>query len=76
MKAFVYLRLSVDKEDGRAQSIDAQRYEIELYAKSKGYEIVGEFVDSGVSGRKIIPTCNDHNPLAHLRCPMVIMRQG
>jgi hypothetical protein len=23
-----------------------------------------------------IPTCNDHNPLAHLRCPMVIMRQG
>jgi DNA invertase Pin-like site-specific DNA recombinase len=53
MKAFVYLRLSVDKEDGRAQSIDAQRYEIELYAKSKGYEIVGEFVDSGVSGRKI-----------------------
>ena len=24
----------------------------------------------------IIPTCNDHNPLAHLRCPMVIMRQG
>lgn len=52
MKAFVYLRLSVDKEDGRAQSIDAQRYEVELYAKAKGYEIVGEFVDSGVSGRK------------------------
>jgi hypothetical protein len=25
---------------------------------------------------EIIPTCNDHNPLAHLRCPMVIMRQG
>ena len=25
---------------------------------------------------QIIPTCNDHNPLAHLRCPMVIMRQG
>ena len=24
----------------------------------------------------LIPTCNDHNPLAHLRCPMVIMRQG
>jgi uncharacterized protein with NRDE domain len=25
---------------------------------------------------RLIPTCNDHNPLAHLRCPMVIMRQG
>ncbi len=26
--------------------------------------------------KALIPTCNDHNPLAHLRCPMVIMRQG
>jgi hypothetical protein len=26
--------------------------------------------------QRLIPTCNDHNPLAHLRCPMVIMRQG
>jgi putative transposase len=25
---------------------------------------------------RLIPSCNDHNPLAHLRCPMVIMRQG
>ena len=24
----------------------------------------------------LIPTCIDHNPCAHLRCPMVIMRQG
>ena len=53
MKAFAYLRLSVDKEEGHAQSIDAQRYEIERYAKANGYEIVGEFVDSGVSGRKV-----------------------
>ncbi len=24
----------------------------------------------------IIPTCIDHNPCAHLRCPMDMMRQG
>ena len=30
----------------------------------------------GREGESVILTCNDHNPLAHLRCPMVIMRQG
>jgi len=26
--------------------------------------------------RPLIPTCIDHNPWAHLRCPMVMMCQG
>lgn len=33
-------------------------------------------VDTLLDNVGLIPTCNDHNPLAHLRCPMVIMRQG
>jgi hypothetical protein len=37
-------------------------------------------VDFSVSGNvahvRLIPTCIDHDPWAHLRCPMVIMRQG
>lgn len=49
-KAFLYLRLSVDNEDGNAQSIDAQRYAAKEYAARNDIEIVGEFVDSGLSG--------------------------
>lgn len=51
MRAYVYLRLSVDKEDGKAQSIEAQRHAIEAYALRNGIEIVEEFVDSGMSGQ-------------------------
>jgi len=46
-----YLRLSVDKEDGKAQSIDAQRHAVAQYAQKHGIEIVEEFVDSGLSGQ-------------------------
>lgn len=51
MRAYVYLRLSVDKEDGKAQSIEAQRHAVEAYAQKHGIEIVEEFVDSGMSGQ-------------------------
>ncbi len=50
-KAFIYLRLSVDKENGNAQSIEAQRHAIQAFAASRDIEIVGEFVDSGMSGQ-------------------------
>jgi len=33
------------------------------------YHVVGD-------DNNVIPTCNDHNSCAHLRCPMVIIRQG
>ena len=49
-KAFLYLRLSVDKEDGNAQSIDAQRHAAKEYSAKNGIEIVAEYVDSGMSG--------------------------
>lgn len=49
-KAYLYLRLSVDREDGNAQSIDAQRYAAKEYAARNGIEIIREYVDSGLSG--------------------------
>ena len=49
-RAFLYLRLSVDVEDGNAQSIEAQRYAAKEYADRNEIDIVGEYVDSGLSG--------------------------
>ena len=49
-KAYLYLRLSVDEEDGKALSIEAQRYAAQQHAQRNSIEIVGEYVDSGVSG--------------------------
>lgn len=51
MRAYIYLRLSVDKEDGKAQSIDAQRTAIHDYARRNNIEIVEEFADTGLSGQ-------------------------
>ncbi|URW74835.1 recombinase family protein [Sphingomonas donggukensis] len=50
-RAYAYLRLSVDKEDGKAQSIEAQRHALRAYALKHGIEIVEEFADCGLSGR-------------------------
>ncbi len=49
-KASVYLRLSVDQEDGKALSIEAQRFAVRQYAERNGIEIVCEYIDSGLSG--------------------------
>ena len=50
LRAALYLRLSVDKEDGNAQSIDAQRHAGMEYAGRNDIQIVREYVDSGLSG--------------------------
>ena len=50
-RAYLYLRLSVDKEGGNAQSIQAQRSACLAYALREKIEIVDEFVDSGLSGQ-------------------------
>lgn len=49
-RAYIYMRLSADKEGGQPQSIDAQRHALLEYAKANGFEIVAEFADSGYSG--------------------------
>lgn len=49
-RAWLYLRLSVDKEGGDPQSIAAQRSALRAYAAKHGLEVVDEFVDAGISG--------------------------
>lgn len=50
-RAYAYMRLSVDKEGGAPQSIEAQRSAIQAYACKHGIEIVEEFADAGFSGQ-------------------------
>lgn len=52
VKAFGYLRVSVDEEDGNNASIQSQEAEIKRYAAARGIEIVAFFADLNVSGRK------------------------
>lgn len=47
MKAVLYARLSVSKEE--SVSIDRQLESARKYAEGRGWEVVGEFVDDGVS---------------------------
>jgi site-specific DNA recombinase len=56
VRAYAYMRLSVDKEGGVPQSIDAQRTAIRSYAAKKGMVIVEEFADAGFTGQ------NDKRP--------------
>ena len=46
-RAAVYLRRSTDAQEA---SIEGQREAVHAYADKHGYEIVAEFVDSGISG--------------------------
>ena len=51
MRAAVYLRVSTEEQAAEAHSIDAQRRECAAYAQRRGWQIVAEYVDPGVSGR-------------------------
>jgi transposase InsO family protein len=55
-------------------SIDRARRLLALHHRLEAvHQHAGRGCDRHVG---LIPTCNDHDPWAHLRCPMVIMRQG
>lgn len=76
--------------DFYALSVDEQTGTVELRAEfpnPAGLLLPGEFVRAkifagevqqgiAVPQRAVIPSCIDHDPWAHLRCPMVIMRPG
>jgi site-specific DNA recombinase len=49
--AIAYYRLSVDREGGTPQSIQAQQHDVRAYCKRNGLNLVEEFAESGVSGR-------------------------
>lgn len=51
IKVGIYARVSTDIQVREGDSIPAQLSALRQYAKKHGYEIVGEFVDDGISGR-------------------------
>jgi hypothetical protein len=51
-QALIYLRVSTGTQL-QAVGIPAQRTRIEEYCKANGYEIAGEYVDGGLSGKKM-----------------------
>jgi DNA invertase Pin-like site-specific DNA recombinase len=48
----LYMRVSSDQQVKEGDSIPAQRDALTKYAKEKGYSIVGEYLDDGISGTK------------------------
>ena len=52
-RAVLYARVSTEEQAGKDHfSIDAQLHEMRDYASEKGWTVVGEFVDEGISGTK------------------------
>ena len=47
LPAVLYLRRSTDRQE---QSIGDQRSHLQRYAAEQGFELVGEYVDDGISG--------------------------
>src|SRR4051812_2019359 len=54
MRAAVYLRQSEDRT-GEEWGVDRQREDVMRHVHSKGWEVVGEFVDNDVSATKTKP---------------------
>lgn len=50
---FLYVRVSTKMQVENGESLDAQLYELKKYAEYRGFQIVGEYVDAGFSGRSI-----------------------
>jgi DNA invertase Pin-like site-specific DNA recombinase len=51
-KVIGYCRVSTDGQAVEGVSLDAQRAQIEAWAAARGAELVGVFVDAGVSGKR------------------------
>jgi len=51
-RAALYIRVSTEEQAKQGYSIPAQREDLEKYASSNGYAVVGVFIDEGKSTRK------------------------
>lgn len=51
-RAALYIRVSTEEQAKQGYSLQAQREDLEKYAKENGYAIVGVYVDEGKSARK------------------------
>ena len=52
IRVALYMRVSTDQQAKEGDSIPAQRAALYSYAEEKGYIVVDEYVDEGISGRK------------------------
>lgn len=52
MRVAIYIRVSTEEQSLHGLSLEAQRDNLEQYAKEKGYEIVGCYADAGITARK------------------------
>jgi hypothetical protein len=67
----------VDRQGAAMLAAYRQRKQSRQLFRENMRELVSAIEQNdGAGSPPLIPSCNDHNPLAHLRCPMVIMRQG
>lgn len=53
LRAAVYVRVSTEEQATEGFSIQAQLSELYRYAELSGYEVIGEYIDEGVSGKSI-----------------------
>lgn len=50
---FLYVRVSTKMQAEQGESIDAQIYELERYAKLKDMRVLKTYIDEGYSGKSI-----------------------
>lgn len=53
MKTAIYIRVSTDEQVEEGYSIQAQKVRLEAYALSQGWDIIGYYVDEGISAKNL-----------------------
>src|SRR5690606_25931624 len=48
-----YIRVSTEKQANEGISLEAQESRIQQWCKANGYELAGEYVDAGISGKSM-----------------------
>lgn len=52
-QAIGYIRVSTEKQANEGVSLEAQEARIKTWCDNNGYELVGVFIDAGISGKKM-----------------------
>ncbi|MDA1777490.1 recombinase family protein [Bacillus cereus group sp. BY9-3LC] len=53
MKCVIYRRVSTDEQAEKGFSLENQKLRLESFATSQGWEVVGDYVDDGYSGKNM-----------------------
>ncbi|PFK01346.1 hypothetical protein COI97_15890 [Bacillus cereus] len=53
MKCVIYRRVSTDEQAEKGFSLENQKLRLESFATSQGWEVVGDYVDDGFSGKNM-----------------------